>query len=73
VPDGLVVFDATTSRFVDLNDSAARLWMVLDGVGWDEAAAAEALRSRFAVAQAESEQLVAGFIEELSELALISR
>ncbi len=65
VDDGLVAFVPATSRFVDLNESAAEMWHVLCRSGGSEPALVEHLVTAHALDPDTAREIDAHFIDDL--------
>ena len=65
VDDGIVVYDGSTGRFADLNESAAELWRVLNAADWDEEAARHHLTDVHAVPPSEAQVIVRSLLADL--------
>ena len=65
VDDGVVAFVPATSRFVDLNESAAEMWHVLRRAGGSRAALADHLVTTHALDPGNAREIVAHFIDDL--------
>ena len=66
VDDGIVVYDGSTGRFADLNESAAELWLVLSAADWDESAAVDHLTGRRDVSPPAAERIITSFLDDLA-------
>jgi hypothetical protein len=70
VDDELVILDLTTSRYLSLNGTAARLWgRLVDGAGVDELTAY--VGDEFGVPDDEARADVVAFLEQCRELGLV--
>ena len=65
IDDGLVAFVPATSRFVDLNESAAEMWHVLCRSGGSEPALVDHLVTAHALDPDNACEIVAHFIDDL--------
>lgn len=73
VDDGLVVFVPEPPQFVDLDDSGAELWGVLERSAWSANSAVEHLQTRYGLAAEEALQIVETFLTDLEVRAVINR
>ena len=72
VDDDAVVYCAASESFVDLADSAAELWHVLDRVDWLEQAAVDHLRANYRMDTREAELIVRDFAQTLHNKGVLS-
>lgn len=71
VDDGVVIYNAATGGFADLNASAAELWLVLSEADWSEAAAVEHLTNVHGLPVGEARSIVAAFTADLTRTAVL--
>lgn len=65
VDDGVVVHDASTGGFIDLNESAGELWLIMSRSRWSEHAALEHLIGVRSMSPAEARAITRSFVAEL--------
>ena len=73
VDDGIVVFVPELALFVDLNESAAELWNVLEFGEWDTVMAVQYLVKSYGTAVSDAEQVIEAFLSDLVTRSVITR
>ena len=71
VDDGAVLLDAPNGRFVDLNDSAAELWVVLTENSFSRSALLDHLAERYSIDDASAQGIADGFVRDLAAGGLV--